>query len=64
MRALRLSEPNSSLSAFPVELRLPGDAESLWIWAEAVRAGAGEQALHFVGIDDNDRDRISRYLAA
>ncbi len=64
MRALRVSEPDSSLSAFPVELRLPGDAESLWIWAEAVRVGASEQALHFVGIDASDRSRISRYLAA
>lgn len=64
MRALRLSEPDSSVTAFPVELRLPGDAESLWIWAQAVRLGDAEQGLQFVGIDDSDRGRISRYLAA
>ncbi|MCA9628103.1 MAG: PilZ domain-containing protein [Myxococcales bacterium] len=64
MRALRLSEPNTSLDAFPVELQLPGDPESLWIWARAVRSDAADQGLEFVGIDAADRQRIDRFLAA
>ncbi len=64
MRALRLSEPKSSVDAFPVELQLPGESDSLWIWARAVRNEDADQGLEFVGIDDADRQRIDRFLAA
>lgn len=64
MRVLKLSEPVSGLDAFPVELQLPGDPESLWIWVRAVRSEEAGQALQFVGLDDGDRQRIDRYLAA
>ncbi|MGE0326180.1 MAG: PilZ domain-containing protein [Polyangiaceae bacterium] len=64
MKVLRLSEPSSAVDAFPVELQLPGDPESVWIWARAVRSEQADQALEFVGIDDAVRARIERYLAA
>lgn len=64
LRAERFSEPASEEQAFPIELRLPEDAESLWIWVRALRSEAVEQVLEFVDLEPSQRERLTQFLAA
>lgn len=42
------AEPDVEHERFQVELRLPGDDESLWLWARRTRVSGTQQALQFV----------------
>jgi hypothetical protein len=42
------AEPDVDHERFQVELRLPGDDESLWLWARRTRVSGKRQALEFV----------------
>jgi hypothetical protein len=56
------TEPDEADESFSLELRLPGDWESLWVWARRVRDGGREQALEFVSMRPCDQDRLRRFL--
>lgn len=58
------SEPAAVAQRFPLELRLPGDEQTLWIWARAVRKSACQQALEFVTVSEAARSRLEQFIAS
>ena len=64
LRALSLSEPENEAERFAIELRLPGDDESLWVWARRAWTIGTEQAIEFVAMAPQARAQLDRYLAA
>ena len=62
MRVRSFTEPDSGDESFSIELRLPGDDESLWVWARSVWRTGGEQAITFLAMADADRERLNRYV--
>lgn len=57
-----INEPKIGGESFPIELRLPGDSHTLWVWGRRVRQKGRRQAIHFVNLSEDDGRRISRYL--
>src|SRR5688572_25679498 len=55
-------EPDSRAERFPLELRFPGDKQSLWLWARRLWRQGQREALEFVGISGPAQKRIQRYL--
>lgn len=55
-------EPDGDRTAYPLELRLPHQRDSLWVWARSVSRRGRRHALEFVGMDDQDRLALERYL--
>jgi hypothetical protein len=62
MRAQALTEPDRTQEAFCVELRLPGDQQSVWVWAHRVWTRERQQAMAFVSMAPPDRERVRRYV--
>jgi hypothetical protein len=58
-----INEPNIGGESFPIELRLPGDSQTLWLWGRKVRQKGRRQAIRFVNLTEDDERRIARYLA-
>jgi len=58
------AEPDIAPERFPVELRLPGDDQSLWLWARRTRVSGSRQAFAFVNLSASVRQRLRRCLAA
>jgi hypothetical protein len=58
------TEPATRHDSFPLEIQLPGDTRSLWVWGKRVRAGAGRMAIRFLSLHADDRAALDRYLAA
>jgi len=56
------TEPATPQQAFPIEIRLPGDARSLWLWGRKVRATGRREAIRFIALHDDDRTLLDRYL--
>jgi hypothetical protein len=46
-----------------LELQIPGQEESVWVWAHTVWRRGREQALRFVSLHERDRERLERYLS-
>ena len=62
LRAESFVEPDDAEDAFPLELRLPQDRETMWIWARLVWERNGEQALRFHSMRPCDRARLEKFL--
>jgi hypothetical protein len=58
------AEPEVASDKFPIELRLPGDRESLWLWARRTRVSGSRQAFTFVNPSASVTRRLRRCLAA
>jgi hypothetical protein len=62
LRAEVYIEPEDAEESFALQLRLPGDVESLWVWARRVRDGERSEALEFVSLRACDQARLRRFL--
>ncbi len=60
--AIAINEPSIGTEAFPVEIRLPGDSQTLWLWGRRVRQKGRLQAIRFVNLSADVERRIARYL--
>jgi hypothetical protein len=58
------SEPETRAERFALELRFPGDDDSLWLWARRLWRRGEREALEFVSLSCAARNRIERYLGA
>lgn len=55
-------EPEHSADSFPLELRIPDSAESVWVWARSVGRRGKCQVLEFLSLDYPGRDRLQALL--
>ena len=62
LRAESFADPEDTDDSFTLELRLPYDKDSLWIWARRVWQRDGEQALQFVNMKSCDHERLRKFL--
>jgi hypothetical protein len=58
------SEPATTHASFPLELRLPGENRSLWVWGRKVRTSGKREAIRFLALHADDRASLDRYLGA
>lgn len=58
------AEPETTPERFPIELRLPGDKDSVWLWARRTRVTGSRQAFAFVNLSAAATRRLRRCLAA
>ena len=63
MKATLFLEPDCVAESAAIELRLPGDRESIWAWARTVRADGRERALRFQALHHRDQRRLDAFLA-
>ncbi len=56
------TEPTTPHQSFPIELRLPGDERSLWVWGRKVRSTGKREAIRFIALHPDDRAALDRYL--
>ncbi len=56
--AVTFTEPMNQPERFPVELRLPNSAESMWLWARSVRRSGHSQAMTFERLGRKDRAKL------
>ena len=64
MQIVVLSEPDIPVDSFPLELRLPGDDKTLWLFGRCVRRTDRRQSVEFVGLSDHARVRLQSFLEA
>lgn len=57
------AEPNVHADRFPLELRLPEDDETLWLWARPVRSEGTRQALEFVSLSAPAQRKLNDLLS-
>jgi hypothetical protein len=62
--AVTYTEPEVLAESFPLELRLPGQKRSLWVWARTVRRTAKRHAIEFLRMDARDRRELDAHLAS
>lgn len=55
-------EPERQPESFAVELRLPGQDHSTWLWARSVRRDETGQALAFMALGDRDKAALEREI--
>lgn len=58
------AEPEVEQERFPIELRMPGERESMWLWARRTRVAGSRQAFTFVNLSRSVNRRLRRCLAA
>jgi hypothetical protein len=58
----RHREPVTHMQSFQLELRLPGDSHTLWLWARSVSERGRRQVLEFVSPSPEDAHRIERFV--
>lgn len=63
IRAVAISEPETRLESFPIELRLPGEPQTLWLWAKRVRRSGRREVLELISTRSQDFHRLERYLS-
>jgi len=56
------AEPDTDAERFALELRFPGDGDSLWLWAKAVRSEGKLQAFEFVSVPRGAQRHLRRWL--
>ena len=56
-------EPERVADSAAIELRLPGDRDSIWAWVQTVRAEGRQRALRFQALHHRDQKRLDRYLS-
>jgi hypothetical protein len=62
--ALTYTEPAVRAESFPLELRLPGQKRSLWVWARTARRGDRHHAIEFLRIEPKDRKALDAHLSS
>lgn len=62
--ALTFTEPEVRAESFPLELRLPGQKRSLWVWARTARRGMRHHAIEFLRMEPTDRRQLDAHLMA
>ena len=62
MLVRRIHEPELERDSYPLELALPGQQETMWIWSRPIWTRGKRQALRFVSMDAADRARLARFL--
>lgn len=60
--AWTFTEPSSQAGTFPLELRLPGTKDSMWIWAKTVRWSGHLQAMKFEKLGRRDRLKLQAHF--
>lgn len=60
--AVTYTEPEILAESFPLELRLPGQKRSLWMWARTVRRSRKRHAIEFLRMDPRDRRALDSHL--
>jgi hypothetical protein len=58
LRAEWLEEPEGAEDEFAVELFLPNEEQTVWIWGNRIRRDAFEYAMRFVSMHARDRARL------
>ena len=58
------TEPATRHESFPLELRLPGEERSLWVWGRKVRTAGKRVAIRFLSLHHDDRAVLDQYLSA
>lgn len=58
------AEPEGMPERVALELRFPGDRDSLWLWARTVRHDGKYQAFEFVSVPPGARRLLRRHLEA
>lgn len=56
-------EPRTHMRSFPLEIRLPGDSETFWLWARRISQEGRRQVLEFVSPTPADSHRLARFMA-
>ncbi len=56
------AEPEMEAVRFPLELRLPGERRTLWLWAKSVRSDGRTQAFEFVSMSTGAQKQLRRWL--
>ncbi|MFO0571046.1 MAG: PilZ domain-containing protein [Polyangiaceae bacterium] len=59
-----LGQPDSYMPSFSLELRLPGDPHTVWLWARRVARVGRRERYEFLHASAEDRHRLARYLAS
>jgi hypothetical protein len=57
-----IAEPSHAREAFPIEIGMPGMADSIWIWARKVGSRGRAHAVRFVAVDAFDRILLDRII--
>jgi hypothetical protein len=63
MMVRKVLEPALARSFFAVELGIPWTDERFWIWTRCVRDWGDLQALRFMGLRDDERERLAAIVA-
>lgn len=58
------AEPDREVARVPLELRFPGDGDSLWLWARTARHVGRYQAFEFVSVPNGARRHLRRLVNA
>jgi hypothetical protein len=56
------TEPSTLQQSFPIELRLPGEERTLWVWGRKLRVAGKREAIRFIALHADDRIALDRYL--
>src|SRR5688572_3197410 len=62
--AMTFCEPEEPMESLPLELRVPGSNDSVWVWARGVWRSGHRQALEFVSVDACDERRLEKFLSS
>ncbi|MBK7586793.1 MAG: PilZ domain-containing protein [Myxococcales bacterium] len=62
MQLVGFHEPVTHMESFPLELRLPGDSHTMWLWARRISARGRRQVLEFVNPSAEDSHRLERFI--
>lgn len=57
------AEPEVAVEQFPIELRFPGDSETLWLMTRRVRREGTSEALKFLAVSEPAAQRIEAFVA-
>jgi len=63
VQAVNLGQPETHMQSFSLELRLPGEKGTFWLWARRVRSEGRREALEFVATSPEDEHRLERFVA-
>jgi hypothetical protein len=63
MMVRKVLEPAKTKSSFAVELGIPWTDERFWIWTRCVRDWGDLQALRFMGLREDERERLAAIVA-
>lgn len=55
-------EPEKYAECFSIELQVPGNPTTLWLWARTVRRTNGEHAVRLIGTELFDRASLAQLV--